>query len=104
MRNNSKRGLVFTAIGVLACLSFISVASASVLGTISESSCNGSTAPGVTVTWNTITWLPPASGTTGCIVAGLRQQPYVWFRHVAGDKHRYGHHQGPDPYCRFSGP
>ena len=70
MRNNSKRGLVFTAIGVLACLSFISVASASVLGTISESSCNGSTAPGVTVTWNTITWLPPASGTTGCIVAG----------------------------------
>ena len=78
MRNNSKRGLVFTAIGVLVCLSFISAASASVIGTLSENSatytgCNSTSGTGVTVTANTITWLPTLTGSSpaaGCMTSG----------------------------------
>jgi hypothetical protein len=69
MHNNCKRGLVFTAIGVLACLSFVSVASASVVGSFNESSCSGG---GVTVTTTTIVWSPATLGNTaGCIDTGI---------------------------------
>jgi hypothetical protein len=71
MRNNSKRGLVFTAVVVLGCLSLIPVASASVIGNLSENSCTSGGTSGVTVTANTITWLPDnGSGTAGCITSG----------------------------------
>jgi hypothetical protein len=71
MRNNCKRGLVFTAIGVLACLGFVSVASASVVNTISESPCTGAGSLGVTVGATYINWLPDTgSGTAGCIAVG----------------------------------
>ena len=70
MRNNSKRGLVVTAIGVLAFLSFIPVASASgVSGSFNESSCIGG---GVTVTEYTINWSPAGTqANMGCFDTGI---------------------------------
>lgn len=68
-RDERRRVLVFLAVAVLACLSFIPAASASVIGTFNESSCGGG---GVTVTLTQIIWSPPTlSGTAGCIITGI---------------------------------
>jgi hypothetical protein len=54
---------------MLACVSFITPASASVMGNLSESSCSGG---GVTVTLTTIIFSPPGTlSGTGCIDTGI---------------------------------
>jgi hypothetical protein len=72
MQNNCKKVLGFVAIGVLAGLCLIPVASASVIGNLSENSCTTGGTSGVTVTASTITWLPAAVSppNAGCITSG----------------------------------
>ena len=63
--------LLFTAVVVLAFLSLIPIASASVVGTLSEANCATGAGGGVTVNASTITWLPQVGTTNfGCILSG----------------------------------
>lgn len=69
--NERTRGWRFAAVGALAFFSLIPAASASVVGTISESPCTGAFTLGVTVGPTYINWLPDTgSNTAGCIAVG----------------------------------
>jgi hypothetical protein len=61
--------LLFTAVGVLAFLSLIPIASAAAIGSFNEANCGGG---GVTVSLTAITWYPQTLGNTaGCVSTGF---------------------------------